>query len=773
LIGRKLGHYQIVEKIGAGGMGVVYKARDLHLERFAALKILPPEMVASPDRKLRFVQEAKAASALNHPNIITIYDISQEGGIDFIAMEYVEGETLAQMIAGKSLPLNDALAYAVQIAEAIAKAHAVGIVHRDLKPGNIMITHAGLVKVLDFGLAKLAESPQNGASGLTRSMEPSTDAGTVLGTVAYMSPEQAEGRKVDARSDIFSLGSLLYEMMTGRSAFVGGTSISILDAILHKDPIPPVRLNPDCPPGLELIIHKALEKDRELRYQTAFDLAADLKRLKRDFESGPSGGTRPERQALAFGPHRRTRSKGSKGVDQLAVLPFENTSADPDMEYLSDGITESLINNLSQLPRLQVMARSTVFRFKGQTDPVAAARQLNVRAVLTGKVMQHRDTLIVSVELVDAGSGSQLWGERYQRKVADIFEVQDTISREITNRLQVRLTSEQKKRLAKRPTVNMEAYQLYLKGRYFGNQWTAEGYRKSIEYFRRALQADPDYALAYAGLADAYSSLTSVELVGLSPMEQVPRAKEAALKALQLDDSLAEAHTSLAEVKLSYEWDWAAAEQEFRKAVELNPSSTNAYHRYSHLLVALGRMDESLTVSLRALELDPLDAEMGVHLAWHYYNARQYDKSIEACRATIAVDPNFHEIYWFLGLACEAKTMYEDATAALQKALELSGGSTVELAALGHVYGQAGEKVKAEHILDELVKLSQKQHVSGLNFALVYTGLGKTDSAIACLEKGCQERANWMPYIGVDPRFDALRHEPRFQDLLRKMNLPC
>lgn len=774
MIDKTLGHYKILEKIGAGGMGVVYRARDLHLGRLAALKVLAWERISSPDRKRRFVQEAKAASALNHPHIITIYDISNEGGTDFIAMEYVEGDTLSRLIGSKGLPLNEALDYAVQIVDAIAKAHAAGIIHRDLKPGNIMITREGQVKVLDFGLAKLTEAGPSAEPDITHTAEPHTDAGIIMGTVAYMSPEQAEGEIVDARSDIFSLGSVLYEMVTGRSAFSGGTPLMIIDAIRHKSPILPGRLNPDCPPELERVIGKALEKDRELRYQTAADLIADLRRVKRDSDSGrseaPSRSGRPVRAAT----RRKAVVKdwSGKQVRRLAVLPFENASTDPEMEYLSDGITESLINGLSQLPRLQVLARSTVFRFKGQSDPVEAARELDVRAILTGKVVQVRDTLIVSVELVDAESGSHMWGARYQRKAADILEVQDAIAQEISSQLHVRLTSEQKKRLGKRSTGNPEAYRLYLKGRYHWNKWSADGFRKSMEYYQKALQIDPDYALSYAGLADIYSSTTFTDAVGVAPVEQVSKAKEAALKALELDGSLAEAHTALADIKFSYDWEWAAAEKAFKRALELNPGWAHAHHRYSHLLIVLGRMNESLAASLRALELDPLDPEMSVHLAFHYFNARQYDEALESCRSAQEIDPNFHETYWMLGLAYGGKELFEEAITALRRGIALSGESAMERMALGYVYGRAGRKAEAEGILQELNELARRRHVSGYDFAVVYAGQGLKDRALESLERAYRERTNWMPYISVDPRLDSLRSDPRFQDLLRRLDLP-
>jgi serine/threonine-protein kinase len=528
------------------------------------------------------------------------------------------------------------------------------------------------------------------------------------------------------------------------------------------------------PGELDRIIAKALEKDVGMRHQTASDLLADLKRLRRDTGATPAGERAVARAQTAGGraaARRRAKAKSDAGTKRLAVLPLENASADPEMEYLSDGLTETLINNLSQLPRLQVLARSAVFRFKGHADPLEAGRLLDATAVVTGRVMQRAGTLVVSVELVDVHDGSSLWGSRYRRKAADVFEVEEEIALEISRRLETQLTSDQHKRLARRPTSSAEAYQAYLKGRYEANQWTGSGYHRAIDQFKRALDLDPRYALAYAGLSDIYASLTAAEVIGLSPAEQARKAREAAERALELDDTLAEAHVALAEVKLSYDWDWSGADYEFGRALALNPNLTIALHRYSHLLVPLQRWDQSLAVSRRAIELDPLDPELHVHMAWHWLNARDYKAALDACKRALEIDPRFHEAFWFRGVALGALGHFDEAITALDEGVTLSG-SAIQRASLGYALARAGRVDEAKQMLAAFRLESAERHVSAFNFALVHAGFGDGPGTLLWLDKALAEHASQMLSVAVDPRFDFLHEDQAFRKIVAHLRLP-
>ncbi|HXI89815.1 MAG TPA: protein kinase, partial [Blastocatellia bacterium] len=759
MISEIVSHYRIQKKLGAGGMGEVYLAEDMRLGRQVALKFLPASYQYDSERRTRFLKEARAASALRSPNIAAIYDIGEHDGAMFIAMEYVEGEVLSQRIDRRTLPTSDVIDIAMQIADALDEAHTLGILHRDVKSSNLIVTERGMVKMLDFGLAKMIQVGNSlDSEDPTVALGEQTAVGIVLGTVSYMSPEQALGHDLDQRSDIFSHGVVIYEMLTGRLPFEGASATEIIDGIVHKEHPAIARFNYDVPPELERIVRKCMEKDRERRYHSCRELSIDLRNLQRDSD------TIAVTNAAAF---RKTQSprrgRSRKSIDSLAILPLINAGGDPDTEYLSDGITESIINNLSQLPRLRVMARSTVFRYKGrEVDPQRIGQELGVRAALSGRVLQRGNLLIIKAELVDTEDGSHLWGEQYNRKLSDIFVIEDEISREISDKLRLKLSGAEKKQLTKRYTENTDAYHFYLKGRFYWNKRTPEGLKKGIEYFQQAIDSDPGYALAYSGLADSYNILVSYS--ALAPHEAFPKAKAAAARALEIDGTLAEAHTSLAFVTFGYDWDWAEAERGFKQAIRFNPGYPFAHNFYAVLLAALGRFDEAFVQISNAHDLDPLSLPINTNLGWLLYLARRYDEAIQHYLKTIDLDDGFPLAHRRLAQTYEQTHRYGEAEAEFQKAFMLSGDEVELLSARGHFYATVGETDKANEVLNQLEGFAKSRYVPSYLVARVHLGLGNIERVFELLDKALDERYGYLAYLNVEPMFDGIRADARFEE---------
>jgi serine/threonine protein kinase/TolB-like protein len=988
LAGTTILHYKVIEKLGQGGMGLVYKARDLRLDRFVALKVLPAGMMADPEHKRRFVQEARAASALNHPNIITIHDVVNDNGIDLIVMEYVSGQTLGKLIGPKGLPLKDALTYAVQIADALAKAHFAGIIHRDLKPSNIMVTDTGLVKVLDFGLAKMVDQAQRGESrtaepiGLEKTL---TLEHKIAGTPAYMSPEQAGGRSVDARSDIFSFGVVLYEMITGARAFHGHDQLSILASLARDEPEKITTFAPLTPIELERAMLRALRKDPERRWQSMADLkmaltevpaapvsghkqalemasilfidivsfslelmdrqnqlittlqnivrgtepfrtatsqgdlvslptgdgialvffhdpvapvrcALEIARaakqtaglnLRMGLHNGPVyrhadindelnvvgsgintaqrvmdagdtghilvssgladvlGQVGPWRQHLAdFGeqsvkhgavlhfynlctgdagnPARPAKwerpdlerfprnpgegknvapaawgarprinrrqagtalaaivasagaaelyhyTKGPRVFDSVAVLPFASSGSDPEVEYLGDGITENLINALSQVGNLSVRSRSSVLRYKAHPmEPQAAGQKLQVQAVLTGSISQRNGELSISAELVDTRDNRQIWGQRYNRKAEDLLAVQREISQEIAQKLRTRLSGEDEKKLAKRYTENAEAYQLYLKGRYYWYKRTQAELRKAAEHFGQAIKQDPNFALAYAGLADTYS----LQSGAIPPTEIFPKAKQAALKAIMLDSNLSEGYAALAFISFLFDWNWAEAEKAYRRAIDLNPNNPLAHSYYARYLCAMQRFNEAITEIDQALRLDPLSLALSTSRGVAFYQARQYDRAIEQQRRTLEMESGYPAARANLAEAYVQKGKFKEAIPEFEASLKLGGDNNGFLSELGQTYALAGRTAEARNVLERLQTLSRQRYVLPTFIAMLHGALGEKDEAFQYLNRGYAERCRPMAFLKVDPLWDPLRSDPRFSELLKRVGL--
>ncbi|PYK74723.1 MAG: hypothetical protein DME42_04130 [Verrucomicrobia bacterium] len=788
LIGELIGHYLIERLIGVGGMGEVYLARDVQLGRKAALKLLPEHLPADEAQLSRFKGEARSASALNHPNILTVYEIGAEGNRQFIATELIEGATLRASLVEGRMELRAALEIAVQVASALAAAHEAGVVHRDIKPENIMLRPDGYVKVLDFGIAKLTqEGSAREHHGLATTSGLQTRPGLVLGTGRYMSPEQARGQRVDARSDIWSLGVVLYEMVVGIPPFLGETPSDCIASILTKEPPPLSGVLPDVPLKLEEILQKALRKDRDERHQTARELLGDLHTLKGELElAGSARGGVIVRQikrhkrgvllmsavailaAVAFAYSFFFLASPPPNEKSIAVLPFENLSEETSSAYFADGIQDEILTRLSKIADLKVISRTSTQRYKHTSQsPSQIAHQLGVAHLLEGSVQKTNDQVRVNVQLITAANDTHLWAETYDRKLTDIFVVESDIATTIAKTLQARLTGAEKTAIAKRPTANPEAHELYLKGRFFWNKRTAADLRKAIDYFNQALDKDPSYAFAYAGLADSYLVLS--QYGAASPADSYHQAIAAAKKAIELDDTLAEAHTSLACSLAYYDFDFEQSVKEFERAIELNPNYATAHHWLSNgVLSALGQFERAIAEGKRAVELDPLSLVINTDLGQDFFYSRRYDEAIAQLRKTIEMDPRFYFAHWVLGTTLQLKGQLSEAVAEYSKAVELNDDPSV-LALLGQAYARAGQPDEAQKILVRLSEEAKSRYVQAYDFALMYLALGDKERAIDEMERAYRERDANVAQIKVDPMLDDLRGNQRFEALVNRI----
>lgn len=782
--GTRLGPYEILAPLGAGGMGEVYRARDTRLKREVAVKVLPERLSGDREYRARFEREARAVAAISHPNILAIHDLGQEGGLFFLVTELLEGETLRAKLVRERLSWRKALEIGSAIAEGLSAAHAKGIVHRDLKPENVFLTSEGLVKILDFGLARPGAVPSAVRTSVpTESVV--TEAGTALGTVGYMSPEQVSGQPADARSDIFSFGCLAYEMLTGRRAFSRPSPGETMAAILRDHPPEISTAERDLRPGLDRVVRRCLEKAPGERFQSASDLSFALEELLDSGISTAASAPSSRRTVLLLAAaavvllgtvlvlRLSGRGGGAGRIESLAVLPLANLSGDPQQEYFADGMTEELITALAQIGALRVTSRTSAMRYKGAQKSVPEiARELRVDAVVEGSVLRVGDRVRIAAQLIQAPTDRHLWASNYERDLRDVLALQGEVARAIAGEVGVRLTPQERSRLADKKTVNPEAYEAYLKGRYHSYRGTAVDAQKSLDYFQQSVAKQPDYAAGYAGVANSYEQMAGSAYGVLSPKEAFPKAKVAAMRAVELDATLAEPHDSLGWNSFIFDRDWKTAEDQFQRALRLNPNYPNAHQSYATFLSRMGRFDEAIREVKRAQELDPLSLVGILDVGFVLHFARRDDEAIPWFRRVLDMDPNFLRAHWGLGLALVQKNKYDEAIAELQRAVELSGGGAGQMGSLGYAYAVAGRRAEALGIVEKLKEISRERYVPPATVAIVFSGLGETDHALMWLEKANEERDPWITGLKVEPRFDSLRADPRFQELMRRVGLP-